>query len=67
MHRALIAVAAVSIMALAGSACATKKFVKGEVDTVNGKVETLSQSIEATPQGASRRSTRRPTRQTLPR
>ena len=50
MHRALIAVAAVSIMALAGSACATKKFVKGEVDTVNGKVETLSQSIEATQQ-----------------
>jgi len=37
-------------MAGAGSACATKKFVRGEVDTVNGKVETISQSLEATQQ-----------------
>jgi len=37
-------------MAGAGSACATKKFVRGQVDEVNGKVETLGQSLEATQQ-----------------
>jgi outer membrane protein OmpA-like peptidoglycan-associated protein len=42
--------AAVTVMAGAGSACATKKFVRGEVDGVNGRVETLSQSLEATQQ-----------------
>src|SRR5438105_3275271 len=50
MRKVLITVAAVSVMAGAGSACATKKFVRGEVDTVNGKVETLSQSLETTQQ-----------------
>jgi outer membrane protein OmpA-like peptidoglycan-associated protein len=37
-------------MAGAGSACATKKFVRGQVDDVNGRVETLGQSLEATQQ-----------------
>jgi len=37
-------------MAGAGSACATKKFVRGQVDEVNGRVETLGQSLEATQQ-----------------
>jgi peptidoglycan-associated lipoprotein len=50
MKQLLITMAAVSVMAGAGSACATKKFVRGEVDQVNGKVETLSQSLEATQQ-----------------
>jgi len=50
MRRVLITIAAVSIMAAGGTACATKKFVRGEVDTVNGKVETLGQSLEATQQ-----------------
>jgi len=50
MRRLLITVAAVTIMAGAGSACATKKFVRGQVDEVNGKVETLGQSLESTQQ-----------------
>jgi peptidoglycan-associated lipoprotein len=50
MRQLMITIAAVSVMAGAGSACATKKFVRGEVDQVNGKVETLSQSLEATQQ-----------------
>ena len=50
MRRLLITFAAVTVMAGAGSACATKKFVRGQVDEVNGKVETLGQSLEATQQ-----------------
>jgi peptidoglycan-associated lipoprotein len=50
MRQLLITIATVSIMAGAGSACATKKFVRGQVDEVNGKVETLGQSLEATQQ-----------------
>lgn len=50
MRQLLITLAAVAVMAGAGTACATKKFVRGEVETVNGKVETLSQSLEATQQ-----------------
>ena len=50
MRQLLITLAAVSVMAGAGSACATKKFVRGQVDQVNGKVETLSQSLEQTQQ-----------------
>jgi peptidoglycan-associated lipoprotein len=50
MRQLLITLAAVSVMAGAGSACATKKFVRGQVDQVNGKVETLGQSLEATQQ-----------------
>ncbi|MCM3881764.1 MAG: OmpA family protein [Vicinamibacterales bacterium] len=50
MRQLLIVFAAVSVMAAAGSACATKKFVRGQVDEVNGRVETLGQSLEATQQ-----------------
>jgi len=50
MRQLLVTVAAVSIMAGAGTACATKKFVRTQVDEVNGKVETLGQSLEATQQ-----------------
>jgi peptidoglycan-associated lipoprotein len=50
MRQLLITITAVSVMAGAGSACATKKFVRGQVDEVNGKVETLGQSLEATQQ-----------------
>src|SRR5215510_9811265 len=50
MRQLLVTVAAVSIMAGAGTACATKKFVRGQVDDVNGRVETLGQSLEATQQ-----------------
>ena len=35
-------------IALAGTACATKKFVRESVGDVNAKVESLGQSIEAT-------------------
>jgi peptidoglycan-associated lipoprotein len=50
MRQLLVTIAAVSVMAGAGTACATKKFVRTQVDEVNGKVETLSQSLEATQQ-----------------
>ena len=50
------------------TACATKKFVRTEVETVGTRVETLSQSLEATQQAPGRMGrkskqwTRRPTR-----
>jgi outer membrane protein OmpA-like peptidoglycan-associated protein len=44
--RTLAAAVAVAVLALGGTACATKKFVRGEVDQVNDKVETLSTSVE---------------------
>ena len=51
MLRKLFMAVPVTLLVVGGTtACATKKFVKGEVDTVNGKVETLSQSLEATQQ-----------------
>src|SRR5215210_8525003 len=50
MRQLLVTIVAVSVMAGAGSACATKKFVRGQVDEVNGRVETLGQSLEATQQ-----------------
>ena len=50
MQKIAITVAAVAMMAAAGSACATKGFVRNSVGEVNDKVETLSQSIEATQQ-----------------
>jgi peptidoglycan-associated lipoprotein len=50
MRQLLITIMAVSVTAGAGSACATKKFVRGQVDDVNGKVETLGQSLETTQQ-----------------
>jgi peptidoglycan-associated lipoprotein len=50
MRQLLVTIMAVSVGVGAGSACATKKFVRGQVDEVNGKVETLGQSLEATQQ-----------------
>jgi len=50
MRQLLVTLMAVSVTAGAGSACATKKFVRGQIDDVNGKVETLGQSLEATQQ-----------------
>ena len=50
MRQLVATLAAVTVMAGAGSACATKKFVRGQVDDVNGRVETLGQSLEATQQ-----------------
>jgi len=42
--------AVVLAIAFAGSACATKRFVRESVGEVNDKVETLGQSLEATQQ-----------------
>lgn len=45
----LIVAAPILALALGGStACATKKFVRGEVGQVNDKVETLNRSLEET-------------------
>jgi outer membrane protein OmpA-like peptidoglycan-associated protein len=46
----MTAVLALSVMAAAGSACATKNFVRESVGEVNEKVGSLSQSLEATQQ-----------------
>ena len=44
-----VVAAAILALALGGtSACATKKFVRGEVTQVNDKVETLNRSLEET-------------------
>jgi outer membrane protein OmpA-like peptidoglycan-associated protein len=40
--------AAILALALGSTACATKKFVRGEVGQVNDKVQTLNQSLEET-------------------
>jgi peptidoglycan-associated lipoprotein len=50
MRQLTLTAGTVIVVVLAGSACATKGFVRREVDGVNGKVETLSQSLEATQQ-----------------
>jgi len=50
MRQVVRTVALVTVMAAAGSACATKGFVRQSVGDVNDKVETLSQSLEATQQ-----------------
>lgn len=48
MNRVVVA-ASVLALALGGtSACATKKFVRGEVGQVNDKVETMNRSLEET-------------------
>jgi peptidoglycan-associated lipoprotein len=47
--RKLVGAAAILALALGGTtACATKKFVRGEVGQVNDKVETLNRSLEET-------------------
>jgi peptidoglycan-associated lipoprotein len=48
MGRALTSGFAACLLALAGTACATKGFVRESVGDVNTKVESLGQSIEAT-------------------
>ena len=50
MRQVITAALAVSMAAAAGSACATKKFVRESVSEVDQKVETLGQSLEATQQ-----------------
>jgi peptidoglycan-associated lipoprotein len=47
MKKALLAVPVLAL-ALGSTACATKKFVRGEVGQVNDKVDTLSRSLEET-------------------
>ena len=47
MKRFVTAVA-ISVLALGGSACATKKMVKQRVGEVNDKVDSLSKSVEET-------------------
>jgi peptidoglycan-associated lipoprotein len=44
----LVLVVPVVALALSSTACATKKFVRGEVGQVNAKVDTLSKSLEET-------------------
>jgi peptidoglycan-associated lipoprotein len=44
------AIAVMSVVEFAGSACASKRFVRESVSEVNDTVETLSQSIEETQQ-----------------
>jgi peptidoglycan-associated lipoprotein len=46
MKKALLAVPVLAIALGGTTACATKKFVRGQVDEVNGKVDTLSRSVE---------------------
>lgn len=46
--RKFLIVTTVLAVAVAGSACATKGFVKTQVDPVNNKVETLGKSLEET-------------------
>lgn len=42
----LVSAVAISVLALGGSACATKKMVKQRVGEVNDKVDSLSKSVE---------------------
>ena len=42
----LVSAVAISLLAVGGSACATKKMVKQRVGEVNDKVDTLSKSVE---------------------
>jgi outer membrane protein OmpA-like peptidoglycan-associated protein len=46
MKKALLAVPVLALALGGTTACATKKFVRGQVDEVNGKVDTLSRSVE---------------------
>ena len=50
MRKALRAGFVLGVIVMAGTACATKGFVRRSVGDVNDKVETLGQSIEATQQ-----------------
>jgi peptidoglycan-associated lipoprotein len=48
MKRVLVAVPLLALALGGSTACATKKFVRGEVGQVNDKVDTLSRSLEET-------------------
>lgn len=48
MNRHIYTAVALALTVAVAPACATKKFVRGEVGTVNSKVETLSTSVEET-------------------
>lgn len=48
MKKFLLAIPVVAIALGGTTACATKKFVRGEVTQVNDKVDTLSRSVEET-------------------
>src|SRR5262245_11320283 len=50
MRDAAKCVVVVCVMAVSGSACSTKGFVRDSVGDVNNKVESLGQSLEATQQ-----------------
>lgn len=58
MRQIAITVAAITALAGAGSACATKGFVQNSVGDVNDRVESLGQSIEATQQQTKENSAR---------
>jgi outer membrane protein OmpA-like peptidoglycan-associated protein len=46
MRKSLATAALITFALASGTACATKKFVNQQVDGVNGKVDTLSRSVE---------------------
>lgn len=48
MRRLLYGVAVVTVASVTVSGCATKKFVRTEVDEVNAKVGTLTTALEGT-------------------
>ena len=48
MRRIVLAIPVMAIALGGSTACATKKFVRGEVGQVNNKVDTLSRSLEET-------------------
>jgi peptidoglycan-associated lipoprotein len=48
MRRIVITAAALALMAGGGTACATKKFVTGQVGQVSSKVDSISKSLEET-------------------
>jgi outer membrane protein OmpA-like peptidoglycan-associated protein len=50
MRQFMIAVAALALVAGGSTACATKKYVIGQVGQVSGKVDSLSKSLEDTQQ-----------------
>ncbi len=48
MRKSMLSVALLALAVGGSAACATKNFVKAQVSEVNGKVETLSRSVEET-------------------
>ena len=48
MRKSLIATSLLAVTVAMAPACATKKYVRTEVDSVNSKVDTLSGTLEQT-------------------